>query len=262
MSPPPVPSLGAAIAAVFRLQWRRLVRGKKLRLGVVSVVLVVLAVVAARYATPTALPKDVVQEGVKWGFFTLLVYLVPFLFTAGTIAEEVEARTFAFLAARPVGRFAITVGKYAAGTAMAIALLAAGLLVLHIGAFVTEPTDMIDELPSTLRAIGSISLLATFYCALCTFWGAVAPEAAGIVSTLYLALVEFALSFMPTFFRFVSMNYLAQQLAGLPRGGIMPHTVPDVPSWAAVAAVTGMMLAFLAFASLAVKTSEYRFGKA
>ncbi len=262
MSPPPVPSLPAAVAAVFRLQWRRLVRGKKLRLGIVSVVLVLSAVLAARWATPNAKPTDVVQMGILWGFFRLLAFLVPFLFTAGAIAEDVESRTFAYLAVRPVGRFALTAGKYMAGTAMAVALLVVGLVVLHVGAFLTTPTPMIDQLSHTARAAGALSLLAAFYGALCMFWGAAVPEAAGIVSALYLAAIEFAFAFLPSVFRFISMNYLAQQIAGLPKGGILPQSVPEVPVWAAIVAVAAMALVFLSLAALVVQLSEYRYGKA
>lgn len=262
MSPPPAPSLGAGIAAVFRLQWTRLVRGKKLRLGGIAVALVVLAVIAARYAQDTAASPEVMRAGIKLGFFTMLVFLVPFLLTSGAIAEEVESRTLAYLSSRPVTRFAITMGKYLAGAGASVALLVGGLLLMHVGTFLTEPGPMVDELPTTLRAAGSITLLTLLYAAICTFWGSVATEAAGIVSALYLAIVEFAFGWLPGIFRFVSMNYLATQLAGLPKAGLAPQLVPDVAVWVPVAAIVPMTALFLLLAWLVVSTSEYRFGKA
>lgn len=260
--PPPVPSSFTAAKAVFRLQWRRLIRGKKLRLGAIVVALVLFAIMAARYADSTTDPAEVVSQGTTLGFFTLLVYLIPFLLTSGAVAEEVESRTFTYLSSRPVGRFAIAMGKYAAGVAMAAALLGVGLLLLHIGAYITTPSPMIDELPGTLRAIGAVLLLTLLYGAICMFWGAIVPEAAGIVSFLYLAVMEFALGFMPTVFRFVSMNYHATQLAGLEKRGLMPESVPDVdPQWPLLA-IAVMTLLFLFFGALTVSASEYRFGKA
>jgi len=259
---PPVPPLGAATAAVFRLQWKRLVRGKKLRLGGVAVGLVLIAVVAARYAQADSDPAEVMLAGLKLGFFTMLVFLVPFLTTSGAIAEEVESRTFAYLSSRPVTRLAITLGKYAAGTAAAVALLGGGIAIMHVAVFLTEPGPMIDELPATLRSGGSLLLLAMLYGAICTFWGAVATEAAGIVSTLYLAIVEFAFGMLPGVFRFVSMNYMAQQLAGLPKAGLRPDLVPDIEPWIPIVTIIPVTLVFLALSAVVVGASEYRFGKA
>jgi len=259
---PELPTLSTGVGAVFRLQWMRMVRGKRLRLGVVAVALVVIAVTAARYAASGVEPVDVMQEGTRLGFFTLLVYLVPFLLTSGAIAEEVESRTFTFLATRPVGRTAITLGKYAAGVAMALALVVGGLVLMHLLVYLTEPSSMVDELTATLKAGGALALLVLLYGAICIFWGAVATEAAGIVSALYLGVVEFGFGMLPGVFRFPSMNYLATQLAGLPKGGLLSHLTPDIESWIPVAAIVPMTLVFLGFAVLTVKVSEYRFGKA
>ena len=72
--PPPAPSLFRGISVIFRMQVRRLIRGRKLRLGVISVVLVLFAVVAgivlaiggpATYdaGTPEAALQDYLQAG-------------------------------------------------------------------------------------------------------------------------------------------------------------------------------------------------------
>jgi ABC-2 type transport system permease protein len=258
----PVPPLGASIVNVFELTWTRLVRGKKLRVGAVAVALVVLSVVAARYAQGSDQPSELVKSGISLGFFNLLGYLIPFLVTSGAIAEEVESRTFHYLASRPVSRIAVTLGKYLAGLAMSAALLVGGLLVLHLAAYATVPTAMIDELPATLRAMGGILLLDVLYSAICMFWGALVPDAAGIVSTLHLAVMEFGFGKLPFFLRFVSLNFWAGELAGLPRGGLLPDTVPEVDAWIGAAAIPAVGLFFLFFAILVVATSEYRFGRA
>ena len=54
MSAPPTPSLFTGIAAVFRLSWKRTLRGRKLRLGVAATLLVVVAAVTARYMLDAA----------------------------------------------------------------------------------------------------------------------------------------------------------------------------------------------------------------
>jgi ABC-type transport system involved in multi-copper enzyme maturation permease subunit len=262
MSPPPVPDLASAIAGVFRLSWRRLMRGRKLRLGLAATILVAGAGIAARYAVSDADPVTVVQAGIRYGFFGMLVYLLPFLFNSGAIAEEVEARTFTYLAVRPAGRAAIALGKYAAGAAASVLLLAGGILALHVAAFAAQPGPMVEELPDTLRAIGAISLLALCYAGICLFWGSWIVEAGGVLSTIHLAAFEFGLSFLPSFMRLGSMNYLASQLAGLPKGGFFPDWVPDVEPGICAAVVAAAALAYVGLAALIVRVSELGFGRA
>lgn len=257
-----MPSFGAALSSVLRLQLKRTVRGRKLRLGAVAVVLVVAGAVAARYAVPSADPVAITRSAIDAGFFTLLVYLLPFLFNSGAIAEEVESRTFAFVMSRPVPRSAIVLGKFLAGALVSVALLSAGILLLHVACLATTPTPLVDELGPTLRSMGAVALLACFYSAVCTLWGALVVEAAGLLSTIYLAAVEFAFSFVPGVFRFVSMNHHARQLAGYPKGGFFPDVVPDIPLWISGVAPAALMLLYLALATLVVRTAEYRFGKA
>lgn len=267
---PPAPSLGSAVAVIFRMQLRRLARSKKLRLGVVSCGLVVFAIVAARYASQrevgpdraVELSSEAIRSGFQWGYFKLLVFLLPFLFTSSAIAEEVEGRTFAFLTTRPVSRVAITLGKFAAGAALAIGLVVGSGLVLHFVGYATEPTALFESFGQTLRILGALTLLVFAYCSVCIFWGAALPEAAGIVSALYLAVIEFLAAGLPGVFRCVSMNYLAQQIAGFPPGGLMPESAPAVPASIAAPVIAGIGLVFLLLAMVTVQTSEYRFGKA
>lgn len=262
MSPPPVPSFGSAVSASLRLAWKRLLRGRKLRLGAAAVVLVVVAAVAVRYLLDPPEPERVVEAAVRVGFLNMLVFLLPFLFTAGAIAEEVESRTLPYLTLRPAGRIALTLGKYVAGASRRMLRLAAGVLVIHVASFVTEPTPMIDELPDTLRMIGSLSLLALCYSALCLFWGSVVVEAGGLLATLHLAVIEYGFSWLPGLARFLSMNHFASELAGFERGGWGADSVPDVETWICALVIGVATLVFLALGSVVVRTSELGFGKA
>jgi len=259
---PPVPSFADAVFAVVRLQWRRQLRSKKVPLGIIAVVLILAGIIATRYAASSVDPLKVIRGGFRLGFFDLLVFLVPFLFTSGAIAEEVESRTFPFLVSRPVGRSAIALGKYLAGVGVSAGLLVAGVIILHVGCFLTEPTLLVEQLGQSARMAGAVVLVAACYGAICMFWGALATEASGIVSTLYLAVIEFGFSFVPGPIRFVSMNYLASQVAGIDKGGLFPDMVPDVHPGICAGVVAGVTLLFLYFATLVVQNSEYRFGKA
>ncbi|MCB9604186.1 MAG: ABC transporter permease subunit [Sandaracinus sp.] len=268
---PPAPGFVQGVGVIFRMQIRRLVRGRKLRLAVVATSLVVFSVVAARYASQRdgvgaeraqELAEDAMQNGLGWGFFKLLCFLLPFLFTSGAIAEEVEGRTFAFVSSRPVSRPAIAVGKWAAGAVLSVALLAGSAILLHLVALATDPAALVEGFPKTLKAVAALSLLGVCYSAMCLLWGALVPEAAGVVAGLYLGVVEWILGFAPGSVRFISMNYLARQMAGQEPGGLFPEIAPVVDGVVAAGAIGGVTLLFLFFAILVVSTSELRIGTA
>jgi ABC-type transport system involved in multi-copper enzyme maturation permease subunit len=267
MSAPPVPSLGRAVAAVFRMQATRTLRGKKLRLAIVALGVVLAGALAARYLLRDPDAERLaaaVKNDIDYGFLHLLVYLLPFLFASGSIAEEVEGRTLAYVVARPVSRLALVLGKYLCAVAFVVPLLVGGILLLHAGALVTSPAQLGELLPGTLRAAGATALLACAYVALCMFWGTLAVEAAGIVSTLYLAVVEFGFSLVPGIFRCLSLNYLAQQLAGMDKGGpaLFLEITPDVAPAVAGPVLGGATFLFLALAWAATAGNEFRFSRA
>lgn len=265
MSAPPVPGLGRSIAVTTRLQLKRFSRGKKLRLAVVALVLVVAGIITARYLgedTDAETVAKAVHNGLERGFLRLLVYLLPFLFASGVIAEEVEGRTLGFLTARPVSRWALGAGKYFASIALAVPLLAIGILVVHVACFATLPGSLVDEFPKTLRVMGAVSLLACCYAAFCMLWGAIAVEAAGIVATLHLAVLEFGMSLVPGPIRLLSMNYIASQLAGFKTTGLFADITPSVAPLTAGIVLGIVTLLFFGLSLLAVATSEFRFSKA
>ena len=268
--PPALPGFGHGLKVIFRMQMRRLIRGRKLRLGLVSCALILFAVIAARYASARdvgperslEIAQDAITSGFSWGFFKLLAFLLPFLFTSSAIAEEVEGRTFTYVASRPVSRFAMVLGKWAAGTLLAVGLLVGSGLLLHLIGYATEPTALVDQFAETGRTLLALALLGVCYGGICVFWGAVAPDAGGILAGLYLGVIEWLVQFLPGSFRLISMNYLGQQVAGMERAGLMPETAPEIDAIIGGPGILGVGLLFLFFAGLVVQGSEYRFSKA
>lgn len=258
----PVPDLATSVASVFRLNVLRILRGRKLRLGVASLALVVCATVIARYSVDVDAPERLVEDAARVGFFGLLAYLLPFLFSSGAIAEEVETRTLPYLLLRPTSRLALALGKYLSGSLLSIALLTLGLIALHVGCYATDPSGMIDHIPDTAKYAGALALLALCYSAICLFWGSLITEASGLMSTLHLGAIEFGLGLMPQAVRFVSMNHWAGEIAGLPRGGLLAETVPQIDEPWPVVIIVAVTLLFLGGASLVIRTSQFGFGKA
>ncbi len=257
----PAPTFGHSIGAVFRLQQRRLVRGKRVWIGLTAVTLVSVAIVITRYAADVD-PEVALNNGVGMGFFTLLVYLVPFLLCSGAISEEVEARTLAFLTSRPAPRSTLALGKYLAGTVYGVTLIATGILTLHLAMFATEPTLLVENLSGTARMIGGAALLTALYGAIAAFWGALLPNAAGVASVAYLGIVEFGIGFLPERMRYPSMNFWGSELAGLDRGGFQPDSVPELDPTIGLVPIGLELAIFLALTAVILTHSEFRFGKA
>ncbi|MEK7366568.1 MAG: ABC transporter permease, partial [candidate division NC10 bacterium] len=59
-----------------------------------ATLIIVVGAVATRYIAEDSVPADVAESALQRGFFGILAYLLPFLFAAGAISEEVESRTF------------------------------------------------------------------------------------------------------------------------------------------------------------------------
>jgi ABC-type transport system involved in multi-copper enzyme maturation permease subunit len=261
MSPPPVPSFLASTIAVGRLQLLRTLRGRKLRVAIIAAAVVILFPAAIALLKEDADTVDVVTKGIDWGFFRLLVFLLPILFTSGAIGEEVEGRTLHFLAMRPVSRAAIALAKYLVGTAFGVVVLWAALLLLHVIGYATEPSMMVEQIPETARAGGAATLLLMTYSGICLLWGALVPEAAGMLSIVWLGFVEVFVGLMPWVLRFASMAHFARLLGGLEPAG-WPTFTPEVDLWVAGVVVACGWLLFTALGILTVQISELRFGRA
>lgn len=261
MSAPPAPSFFSATFGIARLAMLRTLRGRKLWVALAATVVVILFPGVVALLDSDADAAEVVKGGIDWGFYRLLVFILPVLFTAGAIGEEVEGRTLHFLAMRPVSRAAIALGKYLVAVAAGLAVLWTGFILLHVIGYASTPTEMIDQIPETARAGGAASLLLMAYSGICLLWGALVPEAAGMISVVWLGFLEWFLALLPGVIRFGSMNHFARELGGLDRAG-WAEWVPDVElSTCAIVVVAGGLL-FTSLGVLIVQLTELRFGKA
>lgn len=255
---------------MVRLSVLRTLRGRKLRVAAVAALVVILFPAVVALVQDDADTVAIVSGGIDWGFFRLLVFLLPLLFASGAIGEEVEARTLHFLAMRPLPRSSIALGKYIVGTAASLAILWVGLILLHVVGYAATPSEMIDQIPATLRAGGAASYLLVTYCAIALFWGTLVPEAGGLLTVVWLGFVEWFMGLLPGVLRFVSMSHWARELGGIERMGwhrieLMGEVRAEVPTiamhWCAL--ILGCeWLVWLGLALLIMHFAQLRFGKA
>ena len=247
---PPLPSFGAAFAAHARLAVVRTRRGAKLKLALAAIIpITALVIAAANYVDD---PQGAFRGGVLGGLFTVLAYLLPFLFGAGAIGEEVTGRTVGYLLARPSSRLSLVLARWSVATAFSAGALALTVLVMHLGVYATSPAGLVDHPGEAARAAGSLTLLAAAYSALTLFFGAAFPRTAGLAGGLYLACVEFVVAHMPFSFPLLALNHHARNLSG-----IDPGLDPTVPTSVSLAVLLACVALWLGLAVVAVVPREF-----
>ncbi|HEX7700975.1 MAG TPA: ABC transporter permease subunit, partial [Kofleriaceae bacterium] len=111
-----VPSIGAALSALARLTFTRLLRGKLMWVS--------LAIACLPIALATALgrePSTALDITFKIELFVIAI--LPALFAAPAIGEELEDRTATYLWSRPLPRWSILAGKLLALAPFVMAIL-------------------------------------------------------------------------------------------------------------------------------------------
>lgn len=191
-----IPSIGAVIATLFSVSWKRLIRGKALWVCALIAALPALLAFATRNASD------------KWELITFAQYrvmaLLPPIFVASSIGEEIEDRTITYLWSRPIARWTLLVGKIAALAPVAILLIIAG----WIGAAVAG-----GEQPTAQQIIAfgagtlTISLISAGIATL-------VPKQGMALAIIYLVIVDATIGAIPASLRDISVVRQVQLLAG------------------------------------------------
>ncbi|MCA9580915.1 MAG: ABC transporter permease [Myxococcales bacterium] len=247
--------IARTILPAIRLEVRRLRRSPRTGIALA----LALTVTAVAVAVLLAGSSPDFAEAAQLSIFSVLVFLVPYIFTSGILSDEVAARTLPFLLVRPIGRRAIILAKFITGTLASWAALSGAFVVLLVGAAIGSPA--MPEPPTVLACLLAMITLATVYAAVCTLWATVAPEASAMGSALHLFILEFALAKAPGAMRLPSMNYMAGRLAGFEPGGFFADRAPDVGATTAFLIMLGAAAVFLGVALVVVPSREYRLGR-
>jgi ABC-type transport system involved in multi-copper enzyme maturation permease subunit len=194
-----VPSAASAVWALARITLTRLLRGKAVWIGV------------AIAALP---PVYALIERRRWGaskldslfeIFLLTLALIPALFVASSIGEELEDRTSTYLWSRPIPRWAVLVGKLCALAPIAIALLLGGWCATGWLA-----TQALPPAPSCLAiAAGGLA------CSLVAAGIAVVVPKHGMAMAIGYLLFDTGVGIMPFSIDKLSLTYQTRVLAGL-----------------------------------------------
>ncbi|HTE49819.1 MAG TPA: ABC transporter permease subunit [Kofleriaceae bacterium] len=243
--------LGGLAATWLQGGWtaRRLLRGRMLW-------------VAAFFALgPIAFTVLIVQSGhtARWeelfAPLALLCGLVPPLFTASTMAEEIEDRTYTYLWSRPLPRWTVLIGKLVATVPVAAVLLSLTALICYqLGQRGISPDH---PWPSAAagRAVGAVALAALALSMVAGGLAVMMPRHGLGVAYAYLLVLDLPLGLMPFSIANLSMSHHIQTLGGV-RG-----TDPNASIGAAVLWLVGIGLFWLILGLWRISKSEFASGE-
>ncbi|HET7502845.1 MAG TPA: ABC transporter permease subunit [Kofleriaceae bacterium] len=222
------PALPGALSTVWTLAavtLRRLVRGKGLWIGA-AIAALPSAFASVAHARGAASPDRILNAT------TLALAVLPAMFVASSIADEIEARTITYLWSRPIARWAVLAGKLCALAPIVIALVVGGWVVAgYVGLEAVPPVR-------TWLAIGGGCLAA---CLIAMGITTVVPRHAMALTIGYL-LVDNVIGLLPFSMRELSIMHQTRVLSGV--GSAAPALGQPLAAMAVVAglwAVVGLV---------------------
>jgi ABC-type transport system involved in multi-copper enzyme maturation permease subunit len=214
-----VPSSVSVLLTLMTVTWRRLVRGRALW---VSVLIAALPVVLA-----AALQGHGTMEPVRAVQF-LTMALLPPLFVASSLGEEIEDRTTTYLWSRPIGRWTIVIGKLLALAPVATMLVVGGFAASHqIGTGASPAARAILAMCAGSLAIAAMSAgIATLV-----------PRHGMALSIVYLVIFDLALGAIPASINQTSITHQVALLVDPDAAALQPALTMTVIAggWLAIA---------------------------
>jgi ABC-2 type transport system permease protein len=146
----------------------------------------------------------------------LVLAVIPALFVASSIGEDIEDRTITYLWSRPLPRWHVIAGKLLALAPVAIAVVVGGWLVaIQIGTGQRAPLWTAIGLGAAALAISMAAAgIATL-----------APKHGMALTIIYMLLFDLPIGEIPASLQVLSITHQARRIAGIAEHGV--HGVPD-----------------------------------
>ena len=188
------PSAVSALLTIVAVTWRRFARGRALWVAVAIAGLPVLMGSVTRNT-------DVVA-----GIETLVMCLLPPMFVASAVAEEIEDRTSTYLWSRPLPRWTLLVGKLLALAPIATALIVVSWVLAHHVATNTLPSG------HTILAFAAGGLTVS---AMSAGLGTLVPKHGMALSIAYFILLDVPVGAIPASAQSISLTRQVHVIAEL-----------------------------------------------
>jgi ABC-type transport system involved in multi-copper enzyme maturation permease subunit len=221
-----VPGAGSTVWTLAGLTLQRLVRGKALWIGALIAGLPVMFAVGLTALRGAGSDEPTSADEILYATMPLLV-LLPALFVAASISEELESRTSTYLWSRPIARWAVLAGKLCALVPVVIVLVVAGwVAAVALGTHAAPPVMSCVALAAGCVVIALIA----------TGISASAPRH-GMALTIGYMLVDAFIGVWPFSLAELSITHQARVLAHLDAGA--PALATPVLAMAVVAGIWG-----------------------
>ncbi len=248
------------MAAIFYLQVRQFLCDRRLLLLALFLCLPVVLAGAIRWGGGFLPGANSDNEQLGVGIFLFLLYpqmmceLLSLLFASSLVSVEIDGQTLTYLFTRPVPKWRILAGKYAAMWVTLVMPVMASLVVSWLVLGATGGARLLSGMCLGVCA----SLLA--YGAVFAFIGVVLPNRAMAVGLLY-AMIEFALSYVPAVLNNLTVTYYLRSLVARILDLKIPLEAQRIVGGASLplscAALLGIVLAALAASSWVVSQTEF-----
>lgn len=198
MSAREVPSTMSTLSTMIRVTWRRLFRGRAVWvcLGIALLPAFLAAVVPHTRGT---------LELITIAEFLVMTVLPP-VFVASSIGEEIEERTTTYLWSRPIARWTMIVGKLVALAPIASILIAVGwYLAAQTNTGSPPSTDSLIAFTAGGLAISVMS----------AGLGTLVPKQGMALAIIYLVIIDSAIGAIPASLQSISITHQVVLLSGL-----------------------------------------------
>lgn len=216
------------IGTIARVTLMRIRRGQAMwvALGIAMLPLIVAVALQQAVADPRDRMDLIIYLHIA---VTFVLAIVPALFVASSIGEEIEDRTITYLWSRPLPRWQVIAGKLVALAPIAAALVLVGwLLAIGIAYDRLAPTWTIVAIAFATLAVSCVAAgISTL-----------APKHGMALTIIYMLLFDLPIGEIPASLQILSISHQTRLLAGITTHGIQdgPRLVPAI-TIAVIAAV-------------------------
>ena len=204
-----IPTTAGAVRVIAGLTLKRLLRGRTLWVAAVIALVPVAFGAILRQQGPRG---DLTDELLT--FQMLVLAVLPPMFIASSIGEEIEDRTMTYLWSRPLPRWAVVVGKLLALAPISMVLVVVSWhLACALGLTVVPPLRTHAALAAAAAVVSSIS----------TGIAVLVPRH-GMALTIGYMLMDFWVGIMPASIQNLSVLHHVNTISTLPADGPGPAT--------------------------------------
>ncbi|MCP4191434.1 MAG: hypothetical protein GY768_12485 [Planctomycetaceae bacterium] len=205
-------------------------------------------------------------------FFVLVPFLISMLgtfkWTASAISSELEGQSWVYLAVRPNGRVAVSLGKYLAAVIWTLAATLIGITLAVFVAWIANTTlSNSGEIWRTWFAIARLCCLSVpAYAAVYLTLGTIFTKRSMVIVVAYTLIFEVLVSFVPALINKFTIQYRLRALFVQWTGIELSATnnefgwmdiVGEEPAWIHLTALISYVAVLVLFACCLVRKREY-----